>query len=399
MIHSAVLSGLLSAGCEVVDLGVCPTPVLQFSVTRQEAAGAISISGGHNAMGWNALTLIGADGAVLEPAGGEEVLDNFHANDFLRQDWEHMGSVRMLDGFADAYFDALEDQLDTDAIRHADLAVLIDPVGGSGCDYLEPFARRLGVSLVPVNAQPSGYLARDPEPRPRSALQMASFIEHLKGDVGFVLSSDMGRLSIVTEDGEPASEEYTLAIIANHVLDKQLGPIVTNCCTSRTIDDIAALRKVPVIKTRVGQAYIVSTLADEQGIIGGEGSGSVALPGFQPAFDGFLMMGLILEAMAQQKSRISDLLKAVPRYHMVKKKVLLDSRDGYRALEILKQRYDNTDGTVDLTDGFRVDWTDSWVHVRPSRTQQLTRIISEAASRSIAEQRAEDIMRVIEHEV
>jgi len=294
MIHSAVLAGLMSGGCEVVDFGICPTSILQFSTEPFGAVGAVAISGGHNPMGWNAVTLIDPDGSVLTPGGGESVLDILHSGDFRRQDWQHLGRVQPAPDFATPYFRALEEHVNVAAIRDARFTVLIDPVGGAGCTYLEPFAKHLGFSLVPINAQPSGYLAREAEPRPRSALQMASIIRHLKGDVGFVLSSDMGRVSIVTEDGEPASEEYTFAVIADHVLGKKSGTMVTNCCTTRIIDDIAARRNARVVKTAVGQSFVVATLLDEQGVIGGEGSGSVALPEFSRAFDGFLMMGLVL---------------------------------------------------------------------------------------------------------
>ncbi|HBA83836.1 MAG TPA: hypothetical protein DCZ95_07070 [Verrucomicrobia bacterium] len=400
MIHACVVSSLLSTGCEVLDLGVCPTPMLQYSVKAYEASGAVSITGGHNGMGWNALILIGNDGAFLEPLGGENVLDCFHAGDFLKQPWDKMGRVASVDTFVEPYFQALEEKLNAEAIRRAQFKVLMDPVGGAGCGYLDSFAQRFGCSLVPLNAQPSGYLAREAEPRPRSSSQMASIIKHLHGHAGFVFSSDMGRLSLVTEEGEPASEEYTFAVIANHVLDKKAGAVITNCCTTRTVDDIAALHKVPVVKTRVGQAYVISALMDEQGIIGGEGNGSVALPSFSRAFDGFLMMGLVLEAMAEKKNRLSDLLKALPRYHIVKRKLTCESSRAYRALEILPERFDpGEEGRVDWTDGFRVDWADGWIHARASRTEQIVRVISESENRVTAEQRAGDIVRIIEQEI
>ncbi len=397
MLHSAVLSGLLSAGCEVLDFGVCPTPLLQYSVHPYGAAGALSISGGHNAMGWNAVTLIGADGAFLEPVGGETVLDCFHAREFLRRDWRGMGSVRRVGDFALPYFEALAGLLNTEAIRKADFTVLIDPVGGAGCSYLPLFADRFRFRLVPINAQPSGYLAREPEPRPRSALQMASIIPHTGGNAGFVLSSDMGRMSVVTETGEPVSEEYTLALIANHVLAKQSGVMVTNICTSRTVDEVARTHGASVIRSRVGQAYVMAMLADVQGVLAGEGSGSVALPAFSQAFDGFLMMGLILEALAESGRPLSELVRALPRYQIVKRSLPCGSREAYRAIEALK--HDAVfigDGKVDLCDGLRVDWPDSWVHVRASHTQQLARVIAEAVTREEAEQRADAASRILQ---
>lgn len=396
MIHAAVTSSLLSCGCDVLDLGVCPTPVLQFCVKPRQAAGAVSISGGHNGMGWNALALIGADGAILEPVGAETVLDAFHAGDFLRRDAAHLGHVTPLADFFPPYLEALAAQVNVDAIRRAGFTVLIDPVGGAGCTYLEDFARVLGFSLVAINGQPSGYLAREPEPRPRSALQMASFIRHVKGHVGFVLSSDMGRLSIVTEDGEPASEEYTFALIARHVLGKRCGTVVTNSCTTRMVDDLAAARGAPVVKTAVGQAYVIARLADEQGVIAGEGSGSAALPSFSAAFDGFLMMALLLEALAETGQRSSELVRSLPKYHMVKRRMVCGSRAAYRALELFLGRVaDFGAARLDRTDGIRLDWEDGWLHARASHTEQLIRVISEARDRAVAERRAEEALRLL----
>lgn len=401
MLHSAVASSLLGAGCEVLNFGVCPTPLLQFSVRPYAATGAISISGGHNAMGWNALTFIGADGAFLDPIGGEAVLDRYHAGSLLLADWAHMGMLREERGFAAPYFDALEKRLDVAAIRAARPTVLIDPVGGAGCPFLAEFAQRLGFQLVPINAELSSYLAREPEPRPRSAMQMAGIIQQLKGNVGFLLSSDMTRLSLVTETGEPASEEFTFAVIANHILGRRVGTVVTNSCTTRMIDDIAAQRGAQLVKTRVGQAYIVSVLLDEQGVLGGEGSGSAVLPDFSRAFDGFLMMGLVLEAMAQGGRKISELLAELPHYQIVKRQIRCDLRHVYRALDqIQTQLLARSDaGAVDLTDGFRMDWPDGWIHARASRTEQLVRVISEAKTREIAVQRADEIERLIEQEI
>lgn len=397
MLHSAVMAALLGSGCEVLDFGICPAPIIQFFVPRYKAAGGLSISGGHHAMGWNAVTLIGRDGAVLEPVGGETVLDIFHAGAFRKVDTRALGRCEQVEEYPETFFDELVQRLEVEAIRKAKLTVLIDPVGGAGCNFLEPFARKLGFELVAVNAQPSGYLARDPEPRPRSALQMASFIKHVKGDIGFVCSSDMGRLSMVTEEGEPASEEYTFPVVADHVLQRKKGSVITNCCTSRMVEDIAARHSVPLIKTPVGQAYIVSTLADVQGVVGGEGSGSAVVPAFSPAFDDFMAMGLILEAVARNGGKTSQLLRKLPKYHMVKRRVNCGSRQGYHALDHVRDDImREPGGTVDMTDGLRIDWTDGWVHVRQSRTEQVLRVISESADRETAERRAEETVRTVD---
>ncbi len=400
MIHNAALSSLLSAGCEVLDCGICPTPILQYAVQPYKATGAVAISGGHNGMGWNAVTLIGEDGALLEPEGAENVLEYYHAGQFMQRDWLHQGTCREPRNFSMRYFEALTNFLQVDAIRKVGFKVLIDPVAGAGCAYLKPFAEHLGFSLVAINASPSGYLPRETEPRPRSALGLASMIRHVQGDVGFVFSSDMNRMSIVTEEAEPGSEEFTFAVIADHVLSTRKGVVVTNCCTTRMIDDIARRHGVPLVKTAVGQAYILSKLADEQGVIGGEGSGSTAVPAFSKAFDGFLMMGLVLEAMAVNQCAASDLLRRVRRYHIVKKHVRCSGGEGYHALDDVENGLKRLQPScIDYTDGVRADWSTGWIHVRASRTEPLVRIISEDIQQEAAQDRAEKMIRIIQRQL
>lgn len=400
MLHSAVLSGLLSAGCEVLDLGICPTPILQFFVSRERARGALSISGGHNGTGWNAITLIGADGAVLEPVAGETVLDGYHSRDFLRQSARQIGRVQEMTGYTHDYMDALCRKINVEAIRAAGFKVLMDPVGGAGCLFCEAFTEFLGLCWIPLNAEPSGYLPRHPEPRPRNALQAVAIARHMRVDAGFVFSSDMGRCSLVTEQGEPVSEEYTFALASDHVLSRKVGPLITNNCTTRTVDDIARRRGATVIKTRVGQSHVLQALADHQGVIGGEGSGSVAYPAFQMAFDGFVVMALILESMAEQDRTLSDLLAAIPRYHITKRSLPCASRDAYRAMEAIQQQKDFIgDALVDTTDGCRMDWADRWLHVRPSRTQQLVRVIVEGPDAEVVDRCASEALHFIEQAI
>lgn len=400
LLHAAAVASLLACGCRVVDLGICPAPILQFCVPRRGAAGAIAISGGHHGPGWNSLTLIGRDGAVLEPSAGEAVLDVYHGGAFRRAAFDGIAAPAAAESFEGPYFAALAALVDRHAIAAAAFTVLIDPVGGAGCAFLEGFARALGFNLVGINAQPSAYLAREPEPRPRSATQMASIIRHVSGHVGFLLTSDMGRLSIVTEDGEPASEEASFALVAEHVLRQKPGAVVTNCCTSRTIDDIAARHGVRVVKTAVGQAHVVAALADEGGRIGGEGSGGGVLPGFSRAFDGFLMMALVLEFMAVSRQPVSALLRDLPRYHITKRSIPCHTRRVYHILEHVRASLERDAGArTDFTDGIRADWPDGWVHVRASHTEQIIRVISEDRNRDVALERADRLTRLVEQEI
>ncbi len=399
MYHQATLVGLQGAGCRVLDLGICPTPIAQHALGHTlQAAGGIAISGGHNREGWNAITLLGPDGTHLDPVAGQTVLDYFHTRSYRQADWKSVGRIDSIpqSEFAEPYFRALRKVLNVDKIREQKFSVVIDPVAGAACAFLEAFSTALDFELIAVNAQPSGYFPREPEPRPRSAKQLASLIQRLGGDVGFLLSSDAGRLSIVTESGEPASEEFTLPLVARHILGKRKGSIATNSCTSRMVDDIAQRHNVPVFKAKVGQAFVSAKALDEQAIVAGEGSGGVSLPAFSPGFDGMLGMGLILEAMAETKQTISQLVATLPHYSMVKWQIPCISRRGYPTLERIKKIISEQTRTIDLTDGLRIENANGWVHLRVSKTEQLIRVTSESTSKEQAEQQADEMRRLID---
>jgi len=246
---------------------------------------------------------------------------------------------------------------------------------------------------VPVNNEPNGYFPHDPEPRPRNAQQVASIVKVVKADVGFLLNSDVSRVSLVSENGETLSEEYTLPLVANYYLRKNPGPIITNHSTSRMIEDVAGETNCSVIKTKVGQSYAIQTMMNEEGVIAGEGSGCIAISEFQPAFDGFLTMGLILEIIAKRKKKISQLIQDLPKYHIVKEKIYCPSTKIHSVVNEVKKLYRNRE--VDSSDGIKVEERNGWIQVRTSATEPMIRIISEDKSKEKAQQRAEEVMQFI----
>lgn len=225
---------------------------------------------------------------------------------------------------------------------------------------------------------------------------MASVIGALKADAGFLFSSDAGRVSLVTEDGEPLSEECTFALLTRHMLEKKAGTVVTNCCTTGAVDEAVRSRGGTLVKTRVGQPYITAAILDEGALLGGEGNGSVCIPAFSRGFDGFLAAGMILEMMAAHGKKLSDLRRELPPLVMIKRRIDCDSQRGYAALNALRDLYRHTaEGRVDTTDGLRVDEPDGWVHVRVARTQQAVRIMAESESREWAENKVRDMERLL----
>ena len=393
MLHSACVSALVSTGCDVIDLGVCPTPILQYMVRALKARGGVSITAGHNDKDWNALTFINREGTYLNSFQGEEVLDVFHLGKFAKAPVEKLGQVRRVTDFVETYGKALADFLDVAAIGRAGFRVVVDACNGAGAGLAAVLGRRLGYEVVPINDKPSGHFPHEPEPRPRNAQQAASLVKVIRGDAGFVLNSDVSRVSLVAEDGETLSEEFTFPLVAGAILERTPGPVVTNLSTSRMIDDVAGRRKCPVFKTKVGQPYIVEAMVQEEAVVGGDGSGSVAVTAFQRAFDGFLTMGLILERMAREKKRLSELASELPRYYNVKEKIHCPPSKVYSVLNEVKKLLADKD--VDTLDGLRVDEPGGFFHVRASATEPMIRVIAEDASMDKARARVEDLLHFI----
>ncbi len=397
MLHSATISALLAAGCDVVDLGICPTPVLQYMVKRHKAKGAISISAGHNDADWNALTFINQDGTYLTSYQGEEVLDIYHLEKFKKVSTDKLGKVISLSDDLDIYFEKLTKFLDSGAIKKASFRVVIDACNGGGAGIVDAFCKHLNCELIPVNNEQTGFFPHDPEPRPRNASEVASIIKIVKADVGFLLNSDVSRISIVAEDGETLSEEYTLPLIAGYFLRKQPGAVITNYSTSRMIEDVSQCLGCHVIKTKVGQSDCIQTMIEEDGLMAGEGSGSVAIKEFQPAFDGFLAMGMILEMMAVKSKKISAMVKELPKYHIIKEKIYCPPVKAHSIVNEIRKLY--VSQGLSTNDGIKVEWKDGWIHIRASATEPMIRIISESQSKAKAQERLEKAANFISQQV
>jgi phosphomannomutase len=385
MVHSATTAALLAVGCDVVDLGICPTPILQYMVKRLKAKGAISISAGHNDADWNALTFINQEGTYLNSYQGEEVLDIYHLEKFKKVSTEKLGELTSYVNYLDIYFDKLTSFLDRGAIKKATFKVVIDACNGGGAGIVDTFCKHLDCELIPVNNERTGHFPHDPEPRPRNASEVASITKIMKADVGFLLNSDVSRISIVTEDGETLSEEYTLPLIAGYYLRKKTGAVITNYSTSRMIEDVSRCLGCHVIKAKVGQSDGIQTMIEEDGVMAGEGSGSVAIREFQPAFDGFLAMGMILEIIAVKSKKISAMVKELPKYHIIKDKIYCPPVKAHSIVNEIKKLYASQE--ISTIDGIKIEWEDGWIHIRASATEPMIRIISESQSKEKAQER------------
>jgi phosphomannomutase len=383
MIQEAVISSLLSTGHEVIDLGLCPTPIIQFLTKKYKVRGAISITAGHNPAEWNALNFINSSGTYLNEFQGADLLDIYHLNRFRYKSARKFPKIIHEINPAEVYFSWLRNKIKIKEIGQAKFKVVVDPCNGAGSKLIDRFMSELGVELIAINNEGNGYFPHDPEPRPRNAGEVASLVKATGAQVGFLLNSDVSRVSLITETGETLSEEYTLPLIASYYLGFQPGPVVTNLSTSMMVEEVAKKFGRQVIRTRVGQSAIIQTMLQEGAAIGGEGSGGLALKNFQPAFDGWVIMGLVLEMMAISQKKLSELVRELPRYHIVKDKIVCPPHRLHSLVAETRKLYPEKE--INSTDGLRITEKDFWIHIRASATEPIIRIIAESPSKNRAQ--------------
>jgi phosphomannomutase len=377
MIRSAVLAGLLAAGCEVVDLGICPTPSMQLSIKWLRADGGIAITAGHNPWQWNALKFVRDDGLYLNPVQAEELLDVFHQGEFAKATWKTINQVVQLENGIAHHIDVLQKRFTTEAIRSRRLVVAVDCCNGA-CSLLTPkWLKELGCEVLAVNDDPSAAFPHQPEPRPETMAQLCAVVKAGHADIGFGLDADGERLGIVTDLGESLSEEMTLAIASEIRLQDEPGTVVTNISTTRAIELIAAQHGGSVVRTPVGQTYISEGMIEYNGIIGGEGSGGITVPEVHLTHDSAAAIGIIVEYLSVTGERISQLIQRLPRLTLLKHNVAVEPNRLYSVLQDFRTALEREKLEYDSTDGLKVTLPNGWIHVRASNTESMIRIIVE----------------------
>jgi phosphomannomutase len=384
MIRSAVIAGLLAAGCEVVDLGICPTPSMQLAVKWLKADGGIAITAGHNPWQWNALKFVRGDGLYLNSTQGEELLDIFHQAEFAKATWDTIKQTVQTVNPIEEHIKVLNETFAGEAIRSRRLTVAVDCCNGA-CSFLSPkWLSTLGCEVLAVNDDPNAPFPHAPEPKPETMAQLCAVVKAGRAAIGFAHDADGERLGIVSDLGEPLSEEMTLTIAAEIRLRKKKGAVVTNVSTSAAVDIIAARHGGSVVRTPVGQAFISEGLIEHNGVLGGEGSGGITVPEVHLTHDSAAAIGLILEHLAQSGERISELVQQLPQFTTLKHNVAVEPHRLYSILQEFRAVMEQEGIEVDSTDGIKVALPSGWVHVRASNTESMIRIIVEAEEKTAA---------------
>jgi len=376
-LRAATVAGLLSAGCEVIDLGVTPTPVVSFAVRELGIGGGISITGSHNDARWNALKFLGPDGALINQVKTEELLDIYHGSKFLLASWDKFRPVdTCADWLHDRYLEHVLSVLDVEVIKRRGSRVLVDFCNGTCGPTTSRFLAELGCTLLPLNEEPSGEFAHSPAPSAANMRQLASLMRCVEADFGVALNIDGDRIGFVTSDGVALSEEYALPLTARIRLRRRAGPVVTNFSSSRMVEAVAADFGQPVIRTAVGESHVIDQGLAENAVLAGEGSGGVAILPSTMTFDALLTLGFILEELALTGKSLTSAVADLPQYCLRKRHLPCPPNVVYRVLDRFRAFY--AESNPDCTDGIRLTWPDAWLHIRASNTEPILRIIAEA---------------------
>ena len=392
MVDSLVVATLCAMGFDVVNIGLASTPTTEVAVVGEQACGGIILTASHNPAQWNALKLLNENGEFLNDAEGKEVLRIAEAEEFEFVDVMALGHELTNTTWNRRHIQQVLDLklVDTEAIRKAGFTVAVDAVNSVGGIIIPQLLRALGVeNIIELNCEATGKFAHTPEPIPENLTQIADLMKDGRADVGFVVDPDVDRLAIVMENGEMFVEEYTLVAVADYVLRHTPGATVSNLSSSRALRDVTEAAGCSYSPAAVGEVNVVTKMKETGAVIGGEGNGEAHY-----GRDALVGVALFLTLMAKSGKKVTELKAGYPAYAIAKNKIQLTPEiDVDAILDAMKERY-KSEKITDI-DGVKIDFPQSWVHLRKSNTEPIIRIYAEAHTMEEADKLANDIKEVI----
>src|SRR5213596_1856245 len=399
MFARAATAGLMSVGCDVIDLGLVSTPTAQLAVEHHRAAGGIVITASHNPIEWNALKFVGPDGIFLDTGSGTRVRELAAADSLPRAQVTAIGDVTSDPDAIDRHLAAVLALrgVDVRAIRRRRFRVALDTVRGAGGALMPELLERLGCRVTAINLETDGLFPRPPEPVPENLKALGALVRRKKADIGIAVDPDVDRLAVVDEKGRPIGEDYTLAFAIRAVRPSGRQTVVCNLSTSLVVEDAAREFGARVVRAAVGEAHVARKIIALKSLIGGEGNGGVMYPALHVGRDAPVALALVLSLLARERVTVSELVARAPRYTIVKAKLELGARSREpgkldQVYAELRRRF--PDAAADTQDGLRLAWPDRWLHVRPSGTEPIIRFIAEAPARADAERLIEEGRRL-----
>ncbi len=390
MVQSIIEGTLIGCGVEVISVGMCTTPGVELAVTHYNADGGIIITASHNPAEWNALKLLNSKGEFLNDAEGRRVQEMSDDVEYDYPQIEQIGCVKLTTDYNPIHIEQVlsMEAVDLEAVRARKFKVVVDAVNSIGGVVIPDLLREMGCEVVEINCEPNGCFAHNPEPLAKNLTQIAEAIPAHNADLGVVVDPDVDRLALVCEDGEMFGEEYTLVAVADYILSLKKGSTVSNLSSSRALRDLTESHGGTYTAAAVGEVNVVAAMKATGAVIGGEGNGGVIYPELHYGRDALVGVALFLTLLAKKNCAISELRATYPAYYASKNKIELTPQIDVDALLIeMKTRYSNEQVT-DI-DGVKIDFAESWVHLRKSNTEPIVRIYTEAKSQSEADGLAE----------
>ena len=398
MVIDVVIGTLMGMGFDVVNIGPASTPTTELAVTMEDACGGLILTASHNPKQWNALKLLNEHGEFLTAEEGQAVLRTANERECCFAEVDQLGHHLKNTTYNRRHIQKVLalDLVDIDAIQKANFTVAVDAVNSVGGVVIPQLLRSLGVKkVIELNCDPTGNFAHNPEPIPENLTEISDLMKTGVADVGFVVDPDVDRLAIVMENGEMFVEEYTLVAVADYVLSNTPGPAVSNLSSSRALRDVALDHNCPYQASAVGEVNVTTLMKKINAVIGGEGNGGVIYPPLHYGRDALVGVALFLTLLAKSGLKVSELKKKYPQYAIAKTKIqLTPDMDVDAILDVVKKRYANE--KITTIDGVKIDYPDSWVHLRKSNTEPIIRIYSEAHSMKQAKALGNEIKGVIE---
>ncbi len=388
MIKHAVIGGLLSSGCDVVDLGILPTPALQFAV-RNYYDGGIMITASHNPPKYNGIKLMDSYGIGTPDDMEIKIEDMFFNDNPDRVSWNEIGETEKNEGLIEEYIQNVIDRVDADAIRKAKLKVVADCGSGAACFTTPYLLRKLGCEVLTMNCQPDGFFpGRDPEPTEPNLKELIEVVKATGADIGIAHDGDADRTICIDEKGDFVFGDKSFALVEKYMLQENNGGlIVTTVATSSAIYDIANEYKGEVTATKVGDLIVARELKDKDGLFGGEENGGLIFPDFVYGRDAALSTAKIIEIIAKTGKPLSKLIEELPVYYSEKMKI--ECPDELKQKVMQKIAEETSEFEVDTTDGVKIFKDEGWVIIRPSGTEPIFRCFAEAKTKEEAKKMAE----------
>ncbi|HEU0012161.1 MAG TPA: phosphoglucosamine mutase [Longimicrobium sp.] len=385
MFARAATAALQSVGCDVVDVGIAPTPTVQLAVEEMQAAGGLAVTASHNPIEWNALKFIGPSGMFLDADEGAE-MRAFLDGGIPRATWDRLGERWEDDRAVERHLQRIFSIpfVDVERIRARGFHVALDCVRGAGGTIFPRLLEELGCRVTAINLETDGRFPREPEPVAENLKELEALVRDSGADLGLATDPDVDRLSLVSGEGKAIGEDYTLALASSLVLRHRPGTVVTNLSTSRLLDDVAAAAGARLVRAPVGEINVARRMQTENATIGGEGNGGVILGDVHLTRDAPVAAVLVLQLLAETGSTLAELAAGIGRYEIVKEKVARPSQPLDAVYDELARRFPEAE--ADRQDGLRLDWRaeKKWAHLRPSGTEPIVRIICEAPTREDA---------------